>query len=98
MLVLLDVRLCFISCFLKVPLSTPTGVKVAVGVGNVEFVNPASLGEDGKTSLGEVFRCVGDFERSGRSKYEMSRGEVEVFIEKSNVDVFEEDVAEDVVD
>ena len=68
MLVLLDVRLCFISCFLNVCLSVSTGVTVAVGDVNVVFVNPASFGDDGKTSLGFEFLVVGDLESNGRSK------------------------------
>ena len=64
----------------------------------MELVNPASLGEDGKTSRGEVLRCVGERERRGRSNAEISRGGVEVFIEKSRVDVFEEVVVEDMVE
>lgn len=101
MLVLLDVLLCLISCFLNVCLSVSTGVTVAVGDGYVAFVKfgkPASLGEEGKTSLGDGFLVVGDFERRGRSKYEISRGEVEVFMLKSRVEVFEEVVVEEVVD
>lgn len=99
-LVLLLVLLCFISCFLKVVLGLEgdTGETVAVGDGKVAFVNPASFGDEGKTSLGEGFLVVGDFDSNGRSKYEISRGEVEVFIEKSNVEVLEEVVVEDVLD
>lgn len=103
-LVLLDVLLCFISCFLKVVLDGldgEIGLTVAVGEGNVVFVKfgkPASFGLEGKTSLGDRFLVVGDFESNGRSKYEISRGEVDVFIGKSRVDVFEEVVVEDVVE
>ena len=64
----------------------------------MEVVNPASFGDEGKTSLGEGLRVVGEWERGGRSKYEMSPGEVEVIIEKSRVEVLEEVVVEDVAE
>lgn len=83
-----------IASFLKVGVDGETGVIGEVGDGNVKFVNPASLGEDGKTSLGDAFLVVGERLSGGRSKCEMSRGDVEVFIEKSRVDVFEDAVVE----
>ena len=89
---LLLVRLCLVSCFLKL------GAGARHGAGNVELVKPASLGEDGKTSLGELLRWVGERERRGRSNVDISRGEVEVFIEKSRVDVFEEVDVDDVIE
>lgn len=71
MLVLLDVLLCLISCFVKpgvLGVTGVTGVSSEGGEGNAEFVNPASWGEEGKTSRGEGLRVVGERERRGRSK------------------------------
>ena len=81
---------------------------VGDGEGNVEFVNPASRGEEGKTSRGEALCVLGERERSGRSRGEMlrgemsrgemSRGEVAVFMEGERMEVVLEVVMQDVVD